>query len=78
MGLKLAQITSIHDSVATWWKGLKELDVITIYPTDMSTPSMSMTCPAVTVESSMSFKAVSGEGLPWNWMDVLSHGGYNI
>jgi hypothetical protein len=21
---------------------------------------------------------VRGEGLPWNWMDVLSHGGYNI
>jgi hypothetical protein len=21
---------------------------------------------------------VSGEGLPRNWMDVLSHGGYNI
>jgi hypothetical protein len=21
---------------------------------------------------------VSGDGLSWNWMDVLSHGGYNI
>jgi hypothetical protein len=24
------------------------------------------------------FLFVSGEGLSWNWMNVLSHGGYNI
>jgi hypothetical protein len=30
------------------------------------------------VERSVSDYHVTGEGLPRNWMDVLSHGGYNI
>jgi hypothetical protein len=30
------------------------------------------------MERSASDYHVSGEGLPWNWMDVLSHGVYNI
>jgi hypothetical protein len=30
------------------------------------------------VERSASDYHISGEGLPRNWMDVLSHGGYNI
>jgi hypothetical protein len=32
---------------------------VAIYPKDMSTPSISKTCPAVIAESSMSFKASS-------------------
>jgi hypothetical protein len=32
---------------------------IAIYPRDMSTPNISITCPPATVESSMSFKASS-------------------
>jgi hypothetical protein len=56
-GLELAQITSIHDSIATWRKGSKALNVITIYPRDMSTPNISTTCPVVAAKSSTSFKA---------------------
>jgi hypothetical protein len=44
-------------SIATWRKGSKPLNVITIYHRDMSTPNISTTCPVVTAESSMSFKA---------------------
>jgi hypothetical protein len=61
MGLELAQITSIHDSIATWRKGSKALNVITIYPRDMSTPNIFTTCPAITGESSMSFKPSSSQ-----------------
>jgi hypothetical protein len=59
MGLELAQITSINDIIGTWRKGSKALNVITIYPRDMSTPNISMTCPTVTAESTVSFKASS-------------------
>jgi hypothetical protein len=59
MGHKLAQTTSIHDSIATWRKDSKALNVIIIYPRDMSTPNISMTCPTIIAESSMSFKASS-------------------
>jgi hypothetical protein len=55
-GHELAQITSIHDSIATWRKHSKALNIITNYPRDMSTPNISTSCPAVTAESSMSFK----------------------
>jgi hypothetical protein len=58
-GHKLAQITSINDSIATWRKDSKELNIITIYPRDMSTPNISMTCPSITAESLTSFKASS-------------------
>jgi hypothetical protein len=59
VGYELARITSIHDSIATWRKGPKTLSVITIYLRDMSTPNISMICPTVIAESSMSFKAYS-------------------
>jgi hypothetical protein len=59
MGHELAQINSIHDSIATWRKDSKALNVITIYPRDMSTPSISMTCSAITTKSLRSFKASS-------------------
>jgi hypothetical protein len=59
MGHELAQINSIHDSIATWRKDSKALNVITIYPRDMSTPSISMSCSAITTKSLRSFKASS-------------------
>jgi hypothetical protein len=58
-GHELTQIISIHDSIATWRKGSKTLNVVTIYPRNMSIPDISMICPAITVESSTSFKASS-------------------
>jgi hypothetical protein len=54
MGHELAQINSIHDSIATWRKDSKALNVITIYPRDMS-----MSCSAITTKSLRSFKASS-------------------
>jgi hypothetical protein len=56
--LTKANIISIHDSIVTWRKELDVLKYI-IYPRDMSTPSISTTCPAITAESSTSFKASS-------------------
>jgi hypothetical protein len=50
------QITSIHDNIVTWRKEPKVLNYIT-NPRDKCTPSISLTCPAVTAESSMSFRA---------------------
>jgi hypothetical protein len=40
-------------------KSSKTLNVITIYPRDISTPNISTTCPAIIAEPSMSFKASS-------------------
>jgi hypothetical protein len=59
MGNELTRITSIHDIIATWRKVSKTLNVIIIYPRDISTPSISTIYPTVTAESSMSFKASS-------------------
>jgi hypothetical protein len=53
------QITSIHDSIATWRKDSTDLNYVITYPRGMSNPSISTMCPAVTAESSMSFKASS-------------------
>jgi hypothetical protein len=52
------KIASIHDNIVTWRKELEVLKYI-IYPRDMSTPSISTTCPAITEESFTSFKASS-------------------
>jgi hypothetical protein len=57
MGHKLAQITSIHDSIATWRKGSQTHNVITIYPRDMSTPNRTTTCPVIIAESPTRFRA---------------------
>jgi hypothetical protein len=59
MGQELTQITSIHDSIATWREDSKYLNYIITYPRDMSTPSISTMCPVVAAESSTSFKASS-------------------
>jgi hypothetical protein len=53
-----ANTISLHDSVVTWRKGLKVLKYV-IYPRDMSTPNISMTCLAITVGSSTSFRPSS-------------------
>jgi hypothetical protein len=53
-----ANTISNPDSIVTRRKGLKVLKYI-IYPWDMSTPNVSMTCPTVTAKSSTSFRASS-------------------
>jgi hypothetical protein len=53
------KITSIHESIVTWRKEPKKLNYIIIYPRNMSTPNISTTYPAITIECSTSFKAPS-------------------
>jgi hypothetical protein len=45
--------------MATRRKGSKILNVVTIYPGDISIPNISKICPTVTAKSSTSFKASS-------------------
>jgi hypothetical protein len=56
--LNKENVISIHDNMVTGRKMLEILKSI-VYPKDMSTPNISTTCPAITVESSTSFKASS-------------------
>jgi hypothetical protein len=83
MSHKLAQITSIHNSIATWRKDSKALNVITNYPRDISTPNISMICPTVTAECSMSFMAssslqVTAKPLPATSKSAQDYGDFKI